>query len=343
MTLKRNQTITFFLVFFLLRNSTGFATTTHVPTNVKLRADLNPISVTWSGNLTHDDGYHVYWGIASGNLNQSVKITDKHTRTYTINGLNSGTTYYVAVSSYNNGVESAKSTVASITTAADTTPPAVPTGFWIVPGTNITETTVGLVWNVNTETDLDHYTIYYGTASGSNDMTLTVAATDGASAVITGLTPAIRYYFVISATDTNGNESGKSSTLAPELIIDTLPDTLPPNAPDGLTAVLSGANEVTVTVTPGNTGMVDYAGIRVYYSTTSGNLDQSVDLGADTLTAFTGLQDGSTWYYAATIYDLNNNESGQCSEVSIVVEKTVSFLNSSNFKGGCFISALSGR
>ena len=338
MTSKTIRTFIIFIYTIIFSAGTGLATVTHVPTGVNLSADFNSITVNWSGDLTHDDGYYVYWGTSSNNLDQSVKITDKHTRTYTISGLNSGTTYYVAVSSYNNGVESAKSTVASITTTADTTPPAIPTGFWTTPGTNITETTVDLSWNPNTETDLDHYTIYYGTAPGVYDTTLPSPAADGASAAVTGLSSSTRYYFSLSATDTTGNESGKTS----ELIIDTLPDTLPPDAPAVAVAEMSGQKQVTVTVDTDNAGMVDYAGTRIYYGSTSGSLDQFVDLGAETSYTFSGLPDGSTWYFAATAYDRNGNESVQSAEVSILVEQPTGLLTrSGTFKGGCFIFTIS--
>ncbi len=79
-------------------------------------------------------------------------------------------------------------------------------------GTNQTpppQGTATLLWQKNTESDLSHYKVYYGTSSQVFDKSINVGLTaspDSPSYIITGL-PVGTYYFTIRAVDTFGNES----------------------------------------------------------------------------------------------------------------------------------------
>jgi len=88
----------------------------------------------------------------------------------------------------------------------DTTPPANPTGLVATAG----DGTVGLDWNDNGEPDLAGYRVYRSTTSGGGYAA--VSGLVGASAftdnsVVNGVT----YYYVVTAEDTSGNESGNSN------------------------------------------------------------------------------------------------------------------------------------
>ncbi|MFC1889575.1 MopE-related protein [Thermodesulfobacteriota bacterium] len=63
----------------------------------------------------------------------------------------------------------------------------------------------------------------------------------------------------------------------------------------------------------------DLAGYRIYYGTSSGDYDFSVDLGNCTGCSISDLEDGRTYYFAATAYDEYGNESGFSDEVSYSV------------------------
>ena len=166
--------------------------------------------------------------------------------------------------------EGGRSITQQVTTAADTSIPAVPTGFTVTSPNDITNSSVILKWNQNSETDFDHYNIYYGTTSAYQSPSPTKALnSNSAGFTITGLTSSTRYYFAITAVDTAGNESAKSE----ELIVDILPDTLPPLIPDGFTAELSGQNEITVSMSDINSQMADFAGNIIFYGTTSGGIN----------------------------------------------------------------------
>jgi hypothetical protein len=59
----------------------------------------------------------------------------------------------------------------------------------------------------------------------------------------------------------------------------------------------------------------DLAGYKIYYGTSSGNYSTSVDVGNTTEYTITGLNDGVTYYFAATAYDTSDNESDYSEEV----------------------------
>ena len=90
---------------------------------------------------------------------------------------------------------------------ADTTAPASPTGLTATGG----EGNVSLDWDDNTEADLAGYSVYRSTTSGGTYTRLTssllTSSTYADNDVIAGTT----YYYVISATDTSGNESDSSN------------------------------------------------------------------------------------------------------------------------------------
>jgi hypothetical protein len=59
----------------------------------------------------------------------------------------------------------------------------------------------------------------------------------------------------------------------------------------------------------------DLAGYKIYYGTASGSYSQSIDVGNTTQHTLTGLDEGVTYYLAATAYDTDNNESAYSVEL----------------------------
>src|SRR2546422_2307 len=60
----------------------------------------------------------------------------------------------------------------------------------------------------------------------------------------------------------------------------------------------------------------DLAGYKLYYGLSSGSYQSSVDVGNDTRYTLPGLLDGRIYYFAATAYNVSQNESGFSNEVS---------------------------
>ncbi len=325
--------IVFFL--FLIFPMHAFSAVPNVPSNVTLSStSQKTIKVTWAGD-NEADGYKIYWGLSEDALNQNDTVGSS-TRQYTIQNLTPGTLYYVAVSAYNEDGESNKSSIKSVKTQSDTVFPATPRNFTITTINAITQSSVALKWTQNTESDLDHYNIYYGTTSGALTNSKQALHSDASSFTIDGLSGSTRYFFAITAVDTSDNESEKSD----ELVVDTLEDNLPPFVPV-IRAEMSGQNEITVHLSDNNAGMVDYGGSIIYYGTTPGSHSQSVDVGKKNSFVIGNLSENNTWYISALAYDIRNNKSQKSSEISVKIEDTQSFLGQADdFEGGCFIHSM---
>ena len=72
--------------------------------------------------------------------------------------------------------------------------------------------TATVSWDANTESDLSGYKIYYGTSSGSYDDVVDVGNTTSFS--INNLVDGTTYFFVVTAFDFSGNESGFSNEVS---------------------------------------------------------------------------------------------------------------------------------
>lgn len=63
-------------------------------------------------------------------------------------------------------------------------------------------------------TDLAGFRVYYGTSSGNYTSSIQVNDPAATSAVVSNLTPGVTYHFAVSAYDTSGNESSKSTDIS---------------------------------------------------------------------------------------------------------------------------------
>jgi len=63
----------------------------------------------------------------------------------------------------------------------------------------------------------------------------------------------------------------------------------------------------------------ELAGYKIYWGTSSGNYGSSKDVGKTTIYTIAGLDEGKTYYFAATAYDGSKNESGYSNQVSFMV------------------------
>ena len=88
---------------------------------------------------------------------------------------------------------------------------------------------VTVSWDANTESDLAGYRIYIGDETGKYDNGTDV----GLKTIFEwkNLDPGRTYFFVVTAYDKSGNESGFSDEVSYTL---ALPDTVPPAAPTGI-------------------------------------------------------------------------------------------------------------
>lgn len=118
-------------------------------------------------------------------------------------------------------------------------PPSVPGGLTVSDAG--TGATLNVSWQASSERDIKTYNVYYGLIEGSYPTKLTFGPTV-TSSLLTGLQDGIRYYFVISATNTSGNESARSAPVpgVPHLI----QGIAPPRSITDLDVARSGSNLV---------------------------------------------------------------------------------------------------
>jgi hypothetical protein len=63
----------------------------------------------------------------------------------------------------------------------------------------------------------------------------------------------------------------------------------------------------------------ELAGYKIYWGTSSGNYTSSIDVGETTTYTLSGLDEGKTYYFAATAYDGDGNESGYSNQISYAI------------------------
>ncbi len=79
------------------------------------------------------------------------------------------------------------------------------------------------------------------------------------------------------------------------------------------------AHAASVTLAWDQSQETDVAGYRVYYGTTSGHYTTMISVGNNTSGTITNLEPGRTYYFTATAYDYNGNESAFSQEIPYTV------------------------
>ncbi|MGA2915216.1 MAG: polysaccharide deacetylase family protein, partial [Sedimentisphaerales bacterium] len=137
--------------------------------------------------------------------------------------------------------------------------PVAPTGLTATAGDSV----IWLNWNDNNEPDLAGYNLYRSTTSGSGYSKLNGSLLSDSNYIDNNVTNYTTYYYVVTAVDTNGIESGYSIQAS------AMPSNLtPPAAPTGL---LAAAGNGIVWLDWNDSNEADFAGYNIYRSTTSGS------------------------------------------------------------------------
>lgn len=152
---------------------------------------------------------------------------------------------------------------------------------------------VKLSWNANTENDVTGYRVYYGTSSGNYSQVADAGKVT--TFTVNGLQDGSTYYFVLTAYDNAGNESGYSAEV-PATILDTTPPLISAVAAINLTT--SGAT-ITWTTDESSDSQVDY-GISTSYGASSSLNSQMVTSHSVTLS---GLSASATYHFRVNSRD----------------------------------------
>lgn len=99
-------------------------------------------------------------------------------------------------------------------------------------------------WSANTESDLAGYKVYYGTQSGSYSQNIDVG--NVTSYTISSVSSGTTYYVAVSAYDTSGNESERSSEVSASVPVS---DTTPPTGTMTINGGAARTTSRTVTLT----------------------------------------------------------------------------------------------
>jgi fibronectin type 3 domain-containing protein len=189
----------------------------------------------------------------------------------------------------------------------NTIPPAAPTGLTATPSTG----TITLDWNDNTEGDLYGYDIYRSTTPGGQTNRLNLVRSKTSAYTDTSVAGTRKYYYVVTAVDTNFNSSADSIEVSA-----TVPaDSTPPAAPSGVSAT---GGDTIVSLNWNDNNESDMNGYNAYRSTTSGGPYTKLNGSLLVSSAYTdnSVINGTTYYYVVTAVDTSLNESANSSQVS---------------------------
>lgn len=278
-----------------------------IPTGLTGSAvSTSQINLSWTAST--DDtgvvGYKVF--------RDNVQIGTTATTSFQDTGLAAGATYAYSVSAYDAaGNNSARITSINVTTQADTTPPAMPTGL---SAQATSSTQVNLSWTASSDNvGVAGYKIYRDGAQ--------VGTSSGTTFQDTSLTASTTYAYSVSAYDAAGNESARTNpvsvtTPAPQ----APPDTVAPGV--SMSAPLPGTTvSGTVTVSATATDNVGVAGVQFM-------LD-GAPLGAEDTTAPYSVQwdttaaSNSTHILTARARDSAGNTQTTSGGFTVVVANTV--------------------
>ncbi|WP_261300554.1 S-layer homology domain-containing protein [Paenibacillus andongensis] len=196
-----------------------------VPAGLQTAAGIESAALQWTAVSDADlSGYNVYVS-TDGGTTWNPALNAGNVTQYTVTGLTAGVSYTFAVTAVDtSGNESAKSATVQATPlpAPDRTPPSVPAGLQAVAGIE----SAALQWTAVSDADLSGYNVYVS-ADGGTTWNPAVNAGNVTQYTVTGLTAGVSYTFAVTAVDTSGNESAKSTT------VQATPKSQPQTPPDG--------------------------------------------------------------------------------------------------------------
>ncbi|MEZ4655437.1 MAG: endonuclease [Candidatus Eisenbacteria bacterium] len=188
----------------------------------------------------------------------------------------------------------------------DTTPPSAPSLLAATAG----DGSVDVDWADNGEPDLAGYNVYRATSSGGPYAQINAVIVSSSFMTDSDVTNGTTYYYVVTALDVVGNESGYSNEASATPV-----DMTPPAAP---TSLVAAAGDGSVDLDWSNNGEPDLAGYNVYRATSSGGPYSQLNgsLLAASLYTDATVANGTTYYYVVTAQDATGNESAAGNEAT---------------------------
>jgi len=267
---------------------------------VATAASSTRINLNWSASTDNVavTGYRI-------SRNGALLVSLGNVSTYQDSSLTAATTYVYTIQAFDAaGNVSAPSAQASATTttAADATPPTIPTNLV---GNVISATQINLSWSASTDNNVvADYRLY-------RDGVL-VATLVSTTYQNTGLSPATTYTYRVDAVDATGNASGLSAPVT--VSTTSAPDTAAPTTPTGLVASAVSDTKINLNWSP-STDNIGVTGYRVIRNgallTTLANVTTYQD---------TSLNAATTYTYRVQALDAAGNASPQSNAASATTQ-----------------------
>jgi titin len=264
------------------------------------------INLTWSASSSTIPllGYYVFRGTSTGNLPKIGMVT---ATSYSNYGLAPGTKYYYAVQAVSSAGD--LSPMSPPVPATTLVPPSAPAAL---AATAISTKQISLTWMPGTSgAPVAWYRILRGSSPSSLSQVATVAMT---SYTDYSLAAATKYYYAVQQSDTNGNVSPLSATVAATTLA-------LPSPPANLTGAAVSKSQIQLNWTAVVTGM-PLAAYHVYRGAQTSSLTQLVTI-SGTKTSFTDypVAAGTTYYYALASLDKEGNVSALSAAVAITTPR----------------------
>lgn len=266
------------------------------PTGLTAVAGDGEVQLNWNASF-NTLTYNVKRSLISGG--PYITIASPAVTNYLNTGLTNGTTYYYVVSAVNGDGESANSSEVNATPTAvpPPSPPDPPTGL----AAEARDTQVRLTWNASI--GATGYKVKRSLVSGGPYTT--IASPTVTHYINSGLTNGVTYYYVVSATNANGESANSSEVSATP----SAPQP-PPDPPTGLTAT-AGNTQISLSWN-GSFGATSY---NVKRSLIDGGPYSTIASIASTSYLDTGLTNGTPYYYVVSAVN-NIGESANSSQVT---------------------------
>jgi protocatechuate 3,4-dioxygenase beta subunit len=268
--------------------------------------------------------YNIYISTTPGDFNFASPNYTTTSTSFTVFGLEYGVKYWFVVRAADSlGLEETNLQELNATpTGPDTTPPVF-TGLVSVIDLGLGDA-VNLSWSTAIDPDTPEnktdphepitYNIYFSTIQGVYDFSSPDYTTQELYYVVDGLTAGTEYWFIVRAADSTGNEEANINEKNETPTIEDLP----PEAPTGLTILISNYGDAVILEWTPNSES-DIAGYSIYRSEIPGEGYTLIDTTDQTTYTDTTITEGSTYYYVIDAYDNLLQNSSLSQEVEITV------------------------
>jgi formylglycine-generating enzyme required for sulfatase activity len=262
---------------------------------VVLAADNSKIELTWTA-ASDAQGLVTYVVYQDASFSSVLGQTTQ--TSYTISAPTPGKLYTLGVRAKDtNGFENnIQIVVLAVPDLRDHTPPDF---SGLAAAETVSDTKILLRWDASPSADVGLYNVYY-----AHDLTKPIASTSSLSYLVTGLTSATSYAFVVRANDTSSNEEKNSVQKSTATLPYAVPNFAGIDKIENLGGV-DGLTKLKVSWLPAGGTVTGY---QVYKGTAAGGEDLSAaeaDVANPNATSvtITGLASDTMYYFVVRAYD----------------------------------------